>query len=359
MLMIGCFVSILWMYLHNKRETRRKEKEFRLYANVNPDYMSVPYVADEWERPRERIIQLNELGQGSFGMVYEGIYRTPSEREISCAIKTVNENATDKERLNFLKEASVMKSFDTNHVVHLLGVVSAGQPTLVIMELMSRGDLKGYLRSMRPDESSGYCSGTNNEPPPHPPTLKQILQMAIEIADGMAYLAAKKFVHRDLAARNCMVADDLTVKIGDFGMTRDIYETDYYRKGTKGLLPVRWMAPESLKDGIFSSSSDVFSYGVVLWEMATLASQPYQGLSNDQVLKYVIDGGIMERPENCPDQLYNLMIRCWQHRPFSRPTFLHIVKMLCKDAKENFHRVSYFHSEAGQDLLAQLPTCNY
>ncbi|KAG8301030.1 hypothetical protein J6590_062771 [Homalodisca vitripennis] len=113
--------------------------------------------------------------------------------------------------------------------------------------------------------------------PTHSCTLcYEILQMAIEIADGMAYLAAKKFVHRDLAARNCMVAEDLTVKIGDFGMTRDIYETDYYRKGTKGLLPVRWMAPESLKDGVFTSSSDVWSYGVVLWEMATLASQPYQ-----------------------------------------------------------------------------------
>lgn len=160
--------------------------------------------------------------------------------------------------------------------MRLLGVVSQGQPTLVVMELMVNGDLKTYLRSHRPDQCENFMK--------QPPTLKRILRMAIEIADGMAYLSAKKFVHRDLAARNCMVAEDLTVKIGDFGMTRDIYETDYYRKGTKGLLPVRWMAPESLKDGVFTSFSDVWSYGVVLWEMVTLASQPYQGLSNDQVI---------------------------------------------------------------------------
>lgn len=166
------------------------------------------------------------------------------------------------------------RGFDAHHVVKLLGVVTNGQPTLVIMELMANGDLKKYLRSHRPDG----CDDSNP-----PPKLERILQMAIEIADGMAYLATKKFVHRDLAARNCMVAEDLTVKVGDFGMTRDIYERDYYRKGSKGMLPVRWMAPESLKDGLFSSFSDVWSYGVVLWEMVTFASQPYQGLSNDQV----------------------------------------------------------------------------
>lgn len=246
----------------------------KLIASVNPDYFSMQYTPDSWEVPREDITKIRELGQGSFGMVYEGTLRNyPKEgEEMPCAIKTVNESATDRERINFLKEASVMKAFDTTHVVRLLGVVSRGQPTLVIMELMANGDLKGYLRSHRPDTESIRTGQT----PIQPPTLKRSLQMAIEIADGMAYLSAKKFVHRDLAARNCMVADDLTVKIGDFGMTRDIYETDYYRKGSKGLLPVRWMAPESLKDGVFSSHSDVFSYGVVLWEMATLAAQPYQ-----------------------------------------------------------------------------------
>ncbi|XP_058466137.1 insulin-like receptor isoform X2 [Malaya genurostris] len=324
-------------------------QNMRLIAQVNPDYINVLYKIDEWEVEREHIIQLEELGQGSFGMVYKGLLTQlrNTKGNIPCAIKTVNENATTKERDSFLIEASVMKQFHTHHVVRLLGVVSQGDPTLVIMELMANGDLKGYLRRHRPDYENG------DEPSPQPPTLRQIYQMAIEIADGMAYLSAKKFVHRDLAARNCMVAEDLTVKIGDFGMTRDIYETDYYRKGTKGFLPVRWMSPESLKDGVFSSSSDVFSYGVVLWEMATLASQPYQGLTNDQVLRYVIDGGVMERPENCPDKLYDLMRRCWQHRPTARPSFIDIIKMLLPDANDRFHDVCFFNSPESQEMGAQ------
>uniref|UniRef100_A0A8C9EXQ3 Tyrosine-protein kinase receptor n=1 Tax=Pavo cristatus TaxID=9049 RepID=A0A8C9EXQ3_PAVCR len=215
------------------------------------------YVPDEWEVPREKITMCRELGQGSFGMVYEGIAKgvVKDEPETRVAIKTVNESASMRERIEFLNEASVMKEFNCHHVVRLLGVVSQGQPTLVIMELMTRGDLKSYLRSLRPD--------TESNPGQAPPTLKKMIQMAGEIADGMAYLNANKFVHRDLAARNCMVAEDFTVKIGDFGMTRDIYETDYYRKGGKGLLPVRWMSPESLKDGVFTTHSDLaFSLGL-------------------------------------------------------------------------------------------------
>lgn len=335
------FVAFYWY------KYRYMSKQIRMYPEVNPDYAGVQYKVDDWEVERNHIIQLEELGQGSFGMVYKGILTQLRGEKCNqpCAIKTVNESATAREKDSFLLEASVMKQFNTHHVVRLLGVVSQGDPTLVIMELMANGDLKSYLRRHRPDYENG------EDPSPQPPTLRQIIQMAIEIADGMAYLSAKKFVHRDLAARNCMVADDMTVKIGDFGMTRDIYETDYYRKGTKGFLPVRWMAPESLKDGIFSSSSDVFSYGVVLWEMATLASQPYQGLTNDQVLRYVIDGGVMERPENCPDNLYNLMRRCWQHRPTARPTFMEIINELLPDASPHFQDVAFYNSQDALDML--------
>lgn len=114
------------------------------------------------------------------------------------------------------------------------------------------------------------------------------------------------------------------------------------------------MSPESLKDGVFSSSSDIFSYGVVLWEMATLASQPYQGLSNDQVLRYVIEGGVMERPENCPDKLYELMRRCWQHRPSARPSFMDIIAMLLEDVGPEFQTVSFYHSPQGQEIIHQM-----
>ncbi|KAK1798518.1 hypothetical protein P4O66_006816, partial [Electrophorus voltai] len=301
-------------------------------------FPSLVYVPDEWEVAREKITMCRELGQGSFGMVYEGIAKgvVKDEPETRVAIKTVNESASMHERIEFLNEASVMKEFNCHHVVRLLGVVSQGQPTLVIMELMTRGDLKSYLRTLRSKESTSSL--------PLPP-LKKMIQMAGEIADGMAYLNANKFVHRDLAARNCMVAEDFTVKIGDFGMTRDIYETDYYRKGGKGLLPVRWMSPESLKDGVFTTMSDVWSFGVVLWEIATLAEQPYQGMSNEQVLRFVMEGGLLDKPDNCPDMLFELMRMCWQYNPKMRPSFLEIISSIKEDLDPPFKEVSFFYSE--------------
>uniref|UniRef100_G1PFZ5 Tyrosine-protein kinase receptor n=1 Tax=Myotis lucifugus TaxID=59463 RepID=G1PFZ5_MYOLU len=330
-----------------------KKRNSTLYASVNPEYFSASdvYIPDEWEVPREQISIIRELGQGFFGMVYEGLAQglEAGEETTPVALKTVNELASPRERIEFLKEASVMKAFKCHHVVRLLGVVSQGQPTLVIMELMTRGDLKSHLRSLRPE--------AENNPGLPRPALGDMIQMAGEIADGMAYLAAKKFVHRDLAARNCMVSQDFTVKIGDFGMTRDVYETDYYRKGGKGLLPVRWMAPESLKDGIFTTHSDVWSFGVVLWEIVTLAEQPYQGLSNEQVLKFVMDGGVLEELESCPLQLQELMSRCWQQNPRLRPTFTHILDSIQEELRPSFRLLSFYYSpECRGPRASLLPT---
>uniref|UniRef100_A0A8C3RX14 Tyrosine-protein kinase receptor n=1 Tax=Chelydra serpentina TaxID=8475 RepID=A0A8C3RX14_CHESE len=327
MVLITCLVVFVFFYYKRRSVTPLGAGEGREL-----------YIPDEWEVSRDKITVIRELGQGSFGMVYEGIAQgiEKEDEETKVALKTVNELATMRERIEFLNEASVMKAFKCHHVVRLLGVVSQGQPALVIMELMTRGDLKSYLRSLRPD--------SENNPGLPPPSLKDMIQMAGEIADGMAYLNAKKFVHRDLAARNCMVSEDFTVKIGDFGMTRDIYETDYYRKGGKGLLPVRWMSPEALKDGIFNTHSDVWSFGVVLWEIATLAEQPYQGLSNEQVLRFVMDNGILERPENCPEKLHELMSWCWQQSPRQRPCFAQLLESIKDDMNPSFRNLSFFYS---------------
>ncbi|XP_072840343.1 insulin receptor-related protein isoform X3 [Pogona vitticeps] len=340
-LMVGIACLAVFVFMYNKKRSTEGYPSGTLYASVNPEYFSTSnmYIPDEWEVPREKITVLRELGQGSFGMVYEGVARgleQEGEEETRVALKTVNELATMRERIEFLNEASVMKAFRCHHIVRLLGVVSQGQPVLVIMELMTRGDLKSYLRSLRPE--------AENNPGRPPPSLKDMIQMAGEIADGMAYLHAKKFVHRDLAARNCMVSEGFTVKIGDFGMTRDIYETDYYRKGGKGLLPVRWMSPEALKDGIFNTHSDIWSFGVVLWEIATLAEQPYQGLSNEQVLRFVMDSGVLERPENCPEKLHELMRWCWQQNPRLRPSFIEILESIGEFMSPSFRAHSFFYS---------------
>uniref|UniRef100_A0A3B4XXZ6 Tyrosine-protein kinase receptor n=1 Tax=Seriola lalandi dorsalis TaxID=1841481 RepID=A0A3B4XXZ6_SERLL len=312
-------------------------------------FMPNLYVPDEWEVPREKITVLRELGQGSFGMVYEGIAKdiVKGDPDTRVAVKTVNESASLRERIEFLNEASVMKAFSCHHVVRLLGVVSKAQPTLVVMELMTHGDLKSYLRSLRPDSE-------NNPSGRPPPTLKEMIQMAAEIADGMAYLNAKKFVHRDLAARNCMVAEDFTVKIGDFGMTRDIYETDYYRKGGKGLLPVRWMAPESLKDGVFTAHSDCCSPVIILY----LQLNVYVIRFN--MVHYLLCGHFSFLFESFFPVKYsvslffniltilprhNLMQMCWQYNPKMRPMFHEIIEMLREDLHPSFQEVSFFYSE--------------
>ncbi|CAD5122534.1 DgyrCDS10951 [Dimorphilus gyrociliatus] len=333
------FLAAVFGYCCYQRN-RKPPLDSLLYASINPDYFHVHakiYVPDEWEVENEKIKIGDPIGEGAFGKVYKGTVRGLKDDQPDviepCAVKSLSDSATPRDKIEFLNEASVMKGLHCEHVVRLLGVMSkTGSNPLVLMELMINGDLKSYLRKHRPDEDSQL----------EPPSLGQIMQWAGEIADGMAYLAGHKFVHRDLAARNCMVSEDKTVKVGDFGMTRDIYETDYYRKGNKGILPVRWMAPESLKDGKFTSQSDVFSFGVVLWEMATLAEQPYQGLSNDDVLQFVKAGNCMQMPENCPIDLYTMMTNCWQFKPRDRPTFTDLIEHLQPNLNEKFKRVSYY-----------------
>lgn len=327
---IAAIVIFVFCILYKRRSN--KMKQIRLIASVNPDYIETKYVVDDWEVAREDVQILEELGLGNFGMVYRGILNGTR----NVAIKTISETANLREKNEFLNEASVMKNFATFHIIKLLGVVSVGSPPFVIMELMENGDLKTYLRKIRDTQLV--------------PNFSRICRMAAEIADGMAYLESKKFVHRDLAARNCMVSKDLVCKIGDFGMARDIYETDYYKIGKKGLLPIRWMAPENLSDGVFTSDSDVWSYGVVLYEILTLAEIPYQGFSNEEVLNFVLRKGTVDIPKNCPEVIYKIMERCFKWRPNDRPTFLEIVSELEPFLSQDFCTASFYHSSDGVEI---------
>nr|CAD7415822.1 unnamed protein product [Timema poppensis] len=156
--------------------------------------------------------------------------------------------------------------------------------------------------------------------------------MCVDVARGCRYLEEMHFVHRDLACRNCLVSSSdprlRVVKIGDFGLARDIYKNDYYRKEGEGLLPVRWMAPESLVDGVFTSQSDMWAFGVLVWEIMTLGQQPYPARTNLEVLHYVRTGGRLGRPSNCPEELHQLMLKCWSYNPESRPTFKYCLDVL-------------------------------
>ncbi|NXK04370.1 ROS1 kinase, partial [Herpetotheres cachinnans] len=272
--------------------------------------------------PRHKLNLHKLLGSGAFGEVYEGTVvdiMADGSGEAKVAVKTLKKGATDHEKSEFLKEAHLMSKFDHPHILKLLGVCLLNEPQYLILELMEGGDLLSYLRGARKQKLQGPLL-----------TVTDLLDICLDICKGCVYLEKMHFIHRDLAARNCLVSEkeyessSRVVKIGDFGLARDIYKNDYYRKRGEGLLPVRWMAPESLIDGVFTNRSDVWAFGVLVWETLTLGQQPYPGFSNTEVLHHVRSGGRLESPSNCPDDLCDLMTRCWAREPHKRPTFFYI-----------------------------------
>ncbi|XP_039600905.1 ephrin type-A receptor 3 isoform X2 [Polypterus senegalus] len=254
------------------------------------------------------------VGAGEFGEVCSGRLKLPSKKEISVAIKTLKAGYTDKQRRDFLSEASIMGQFDHPNIIRLEGVVTRSKPVMIVTEYMENGSLDSFLR-----KHDAQFTGI------------QLVGMLRGIASGMKYLSDMGYVHRDLAARNILVNSNLVCKVSDFGLSRvleDDPEAAYTTRG--GKIPIRWTAPEAIAYRKFTSASDVWSYGIVLWEVMSYGERPYWEMSNQDVIKAVDEGYRLPPPMDCPAALYQLMLDCWQKDRNNRPKFEQIVSILDK-----------------------------
>jgi len=284
-------------------------------------------------RPREYPITSvrfhQEMGEGSYGKVYRGdLGGIVGGSSTAAVVKTLRPGADAATRADFTREGELWVELKHTNVVQLLGVVSREEPQCLIFELPGSGaDLREFLaaRAQQRMADAGSDDGASAV------TIEErgldasdMSFMAIQIAAGMEYLAGRNFVHRDLATRNILVGDNLTMKISDFGLSRDAYNSDYYRVQSKSLLPVRWMPPESILYGKFTTESDVWSFGVLLWEIYSFGLQPYYGYSNQEVIEMIRSRQLLPCPEDCPSRMYAFMVECWHEVPARRPQFAEI-----------------------------------
>lgn len=260
--------------------------------------------------------------------MYQGLYRYRENDavEMPVAVKTLPEMSTGQAEADFLMEAAIMSKFKHANIVHLIGVCFDVHPRFIVLELLAGGDLKNFLRE-----------GRHKPERPSPLIIKDLIYCAIDVARGCRYMESKRFIHRDIAARNCLLSSKgpgRVVKIADFGMARDIYRSDYYRKGGKAMLPIKWMPPEAFLDGIFTSKTDIWSFGVLLWEVFSLGLMPYTGLPNRDVMQLVTGGGRLDAPNGCPTFIYTLMSSCWHSVPDARPGFQYLLDTLLMYAED-------------------------
>ena len=253
---------------------------------------------------REQVSIERELGEGQFGKVYEAsaVGLPGSTRTTTVAIKFLN-TPDPAEQSSFVQEAVRMVPLTHDHIVRLLAVCFTSQPIFIVIEHMPKGDLKQFLIANKAhitaDQQVGMCK---------------------QIASALEFLAELKYVHRDIAARNVLVDAADRVKLSDFGLARDVYLTEYYRKTGSGALPLRWMSPESVFDGIYNAKSDVWMFGVLMWEVFSFATLPWFGMSDFEVMAALRRKEKMKKPTSCPDSVYSIMAACWAANPLERAT---------------------------------------
>lgn len=254
---------------------------------------------DKWEINHQELTLLEELGSGQFGVVRRGKWRG----SIDVAVKMMKEGTMSED--DFIEEAKVMTKLQHPNLVQLYGVCSQHRPIYIVTEYMRHGSLLNYLR--RHEATLGGNVG-------------MLLDMCIQICKGMAYLERHNYIHRDLAARNCLVGSENVVKVADFGLARYVLDDQYTSSGgTK--FPIKWAPPEVLNYTRFSSKSDVWAYGVLMWEVFTCGKMPYGRLKNTEVVERVQRGIVLERPKACFKEVYEVMRKCWNHCPEDRPSF--------------------------------------
>ncbi|EGD72208.1 TK protein kinase [Salpingoeca rosetta] len=264
--------------------------------------------SDKWQIALADLSFGQQLGAGQFGVVYKGVYKG----QHTVAIKTMKQGSMNEEE--FVAEAEVMKHFKHRNLVELLGIVVGDDRVMIVTEFMENGCLLNYLREN--------------------PTLVEkpstLLYMSIQCACAMAFLESHGFIHRDLAARNCLVGQNYLVKVADFGLARYTTDDEYTAsEGTK--FPIKWAAPEVFEFARFSSKSDVWSFGILLWEIWSGGVHPYPDLSNAQVVTFLNEGKRLKSPAKCPDHIYSIMTQCWHKDVEGRPNFAELYKELCEN----------------------------
>ncbi|XP_042881295.1 uncharacterized protein LOC122258969 isoform X2 [Penaeus japonicus] len=286
------------------------------YAEIVDDEgdYSTPATKD-YELERSSIDVGEIIGEGQFGDVHTGMYRARDGSNVPVAIKTCKVESEGTMAEKFLEEAYIMQQFDHPYIIKLIGICS-DSPIWIVMELARYGEMRAYLQNNK-DRLS----------------LATLVLYAFQLSTALSYLESKKFVHRDIAARNVLVYSHDCVKLADFGLSRWVEEQSYY-KASKGKLPIKWMAPESINFRRFTSYSDVWMFGVCMWEILMLGVKPFQGVKNNDVIKRIENGERLALPEGCPPRLYSLMSHCWMYEPMKRPSFKHIKEDLSEILRE-------------------------
>nr|XP_042106940.1 tyrosine-protein kinase Fer isoform X3 [Ovis aries] len=266
----------------------------------------------KWILNHEDVTLGELLGKGNFGEVFKGILKDKT----AVAVKTCKEDLPQELKIKFLQEAKILKQYDHPNIVKLIGVCTQRQPIYIIMELVPGGDFLTFLRKRKDDIK-----------------LKQLVKFSLDVASGMSYLESKNCIHRDLAARNCLVGENNVLKISDFGMSRQEDGGVYSSSGLKQI-PIKWTAPEALNYGRYSSESDVWSFGILLWETFSLGVCPYPGMTNQQAREQVERGYRMSAPQHCPEDIFKIMMKCWDYKPENRPKFSELQKELAAIKKK-------------------------